>query len=110
MEDLLSAVEVIRVERKVFDEWGLRKIQPFPHTALNFHGPPGTGKTLAAHPIAHGLNRSILVASYVEIESKSKRQAPTNVKTIFHAADRYPAIRSNDAADSCLSTKTTYDT
>jgi hypothetical protein len=107
MEDLLSAVEVIRVERKVFDEWGLRKIQPFPHTALNFHGPPGTGKTLAAHAIAHGLNRSILVASYAEIESKFHGEGPKNVKAIFHAAERDHAILFIDEADSLLSKRLT---
>ena len=107
MEDLLSAVEVIRVERKVFDEWGLRKIQPFPHTALNFHGPPGTGKTLAAHAIAHGLNRTILVASYAEIESKFHGEGPKNIKAIFHAAERDHAILFIDEADSLLSKRLT---
>jgi hypothetical protein len=107
MEDLLSAVEVIRVERKVFDEWGLRKIQPFPHTALNFHGPPGTGKTLAAHAIAHGLNRSILIASYAEIESKFHGEGPKNIKAIFHAAERDHAILFIDEADSLLSKRLT---
>src|SRR5258708_35601781 len=62
-ECLICGGEVMRVEHKGFDEWGLRTIQPFPHSALNFHGPPGTGKTLAAHAIAHTLKRSILVAS-----------------------------------------------
>lgn len=106
-EDLLSAVEVIRVERKVFDEWGLRKIQPFPHTALNFHGPPGTGKTLAAHAIAHRLNRSIMVASYAEIESKFHGEGPKNIKAIFHAAERDHAILFIDEADSLLSKRLT---
>jgi ATPase family associated with various cellular activities (AAA) len=107
MEDLLSAVEVIRVERKVFEEWGLRKIQPFPHTALNFHGPPGTGKTLAAHAIAHGLNRPILIASYAEIESKFHGEGPKNIKAIFHAAARDHAILFIDEADSLLSKRLT---
>lgn len=107
MEDLLSAVEVIRVERKVFDEWGLRKIQPFPHTALNFHGPPGTGKTLAAHAIAHRLNRTILVASYAEIESKFHGEGPKNIKAIFLAAERDHAILFIDEADSLLSKRLT---
>ena len=107
MEDLLSAVEIIRVERKVFDEWGLRKIQPFPHTALNFHGPPGTGKTLAAHAIAHSLNRSILVASYAEIESKFHGEGPKNIKATFHAAERDHAILFIDEADSLLSKRLT---
>ena len=107
MEDLLSAVEVIRVERKVFDEWGLRRIQPFPHSALNFHGPPGTGKTLAAHAIAHRLNRSIMIASYAEIESKFHGEGPKNVKAIFHAAERDDAILFIDEADSLLSKRLT---
>ena len=107
MEDLLSAVEVMRVERTVFDEWGLRKIEPFPHSALNFHGPPGTGKTLAAHAIAHALNRSILVASYAEIESKFHGEGPKNIKAIFHAAERDHAILFIDEADSLLSKRLT---
>src|SRR5260221_12347000 len=107
MEDLLSAVEVMRVEHEVFDEWGLRTIQPFPHSALNFHGPPGTGKTLAAHAIAHTLKRSILVASYAEIESKFHGEGPKNVKAIFHAAERDQAILFIDEADSLLSKRLT---
>jgi ATPase family associated with various cellular activities (AAA) len=107
MEDLLSAVEVMQVEHKVFDEWGLRTIQPFPHSALNFHGPPGTGKTLAAHAIAHTLKRSILVASYAEIESKFHGEGPKNVKAIFHAAERDRAILFIDEADSLLSKRLT---
>ena len=107
MEDLLSAVEVMWVEHKVFDEWGLRTIQPFPHSALNFHGPPGTGKTLAAHAIAHTLKRSILVASYAEIESKFHGEGPKNVKAIFHAAERDQAILFIDEADSLLSKRLT---
>ena len=51
-EDLLLAVDLIELEPQVFDTWGLRKIEPFPRTALNFYGKPGTGKTLAAHAIA----------------------------------------------------------
>src|SRR5437879_13153540 len=77
----------MRMEHKVFDEWGLRKIEPFPHAALNFHGPPGTGKTLAAHAIAHRLKQSILIASYAEIESKFHGEGPKNIKALFNAAE-----------------------
>lgn len=107
MEDLLSAVEIIQVEYQVFETWGLRKIQPFPHTALNFHGPPGTGKTLAAHAIAHRLNRPILIASYAEIESKFHGEGPKNIKAIFHAAEKEHAILFIDEADSLLSKRLT---
>lgn len=107
MEDLLSAIEIIRLERKIFDEWGLREIEPSPRTALNFHGKPGTGKTLAAHAIAHNLKRPILVASYAEIESKFHGDGPKNVKAIFHAAERDNAVLFIDEADSLLSKRLT---
>ena len=99
-EDLLSAVDIIRVESQVFDVWGLREIEPFPRTALNFHGLPGTGKTLAAHSIANLLKKHILVASYAEIESKFHGDGPKNVKAIFQAAERDNAILFIDEADS----------
>ncbi|MCK6512130.1 ATP-binding protein [Myxococcota bacterium] len=102
-ENLLSAVELLKVEKIVFDDWGLREIEPFPRTALNFYGPPGTGKTLAAHALAHFLNRPILVASYAEIESKFHGDGPKNVKAIFHAAERDKAVLFIDEADSLLS-------
>ena len=106
-EDLLSAVDIIRVESQVFDVWGLREIEPFPRTALNFHGLPGTGKTLAAHSIANLLKKHILVASYAEIESKFHGDGPKNVKAIFQAAERDNAILFIDEADSLLSKRLT---
>lgn len=106
-ENLLSAVAIVQVEKLVFDTWGLRAFEPFPRTALNFHGPPGTGKTLAAHAIAHELGRSILVASYAEIESKFHGDGPKNVKAIFYAAERDKAVLFIDEADSLLSKRLT---
>ncbi len=105
--DLLAAIGVIQMEKIVFVEWGLQEIEPFPRTALNFHGPPGTGKTLAAHAIAHKLGRPILTASYAEIESKFHGDGPKNVKAIFHAAERDNAVLFIDEADSLLSKRLT---
>jgi SpoVK/Ycf46/Vps4 family AAA+-type ATPase len=107
LTELTTAIEVLRVEGKVFDEWGLRRIEPSPKTALNFHGPPGTGKTLAAHAIAHRLGRHIIVASYAEIESKFHGDGPKNVKAIFQAAERDSAVLFIDEADSLLSRRLT---
>lgn len=106
-EDLLLAVDLIRLESKVFDEWGLRKIEPFPRTALNFHGKPGTGKTLAAHAIASKINRPILVASYAQIESMYHGEGPKNVEAIFLAAEQQNALLFIDEADSLLSKRLT---
>ena len=105
--DLLAAIDVLRVETKVFDEWGLRCIEPFPRSCLNFHGPPGTGKTLAAHALSHRLGRPILVASYAEIESKFHGDGPKNVKALFQAAERDAAVLFIDEADSLLSRRLT---
>lgn len=106
-EDLMAAVAVLQIESKVFDEWGLRKIEPFPRTALNFHGPSGTGKTLAAHALAHYLGRPIIIASYGEIESKFHGDGPKNVEALFYAAQRDNALLFIDEADSLLSRRLT---
>ena len=106
-EDLLLAVDLIQLESKVFDDWGLRNIEPFPRTALNFHGKPGTGKTLAAHAIASKIKRPILVASYAQIESMYHGEGPKNVEAIFQAAERDNALLFIDEADSLLSKRLT---
>lgn len=103
LDQLHSAIEIINLERKIFDDWGLRQIEPFPRTALNFHGAPGTGKTLAAHYVANRLKKNILIASYAQIESKFHGDGPKNVEAIFYAAERDKAILFIDEADSLLS-------
>lgn len=107
IEDLYNSVELIRLEVKVFDEWGLRAFEPFPRSILNFHGPPGTGKTLAAHALSSFLEKRILIASYAQIESKFHGDGPKNVEALFFAAKRDDAILFIDEADSLLSKRLT---
>lgn len=107
LNEISSAIQILKVERLVFDTWGLRAIEPNPKTALNFYGPPGTGKTLAAHAIASALGKKILVASYAEIESKYHGDGPKNVKAIFSAAEHEDAVLFIDEADSLLSRRLT---
>lgn len=106
-EELLSAIDLIRLEKQVFDDWNLRSIEPFPRTALNFHGLPGTGKTLAAHALAQKVGRPIMVASYAQIESKYHGDGPKNVEALFFAAERDNAVLFIDEADSLLSKRLT---
>jgi ATP-dependent 26S proteasome regulatory subunit len=103
IEDLLAAVETIQFEPVVFQQWGLRKIEPYPSCALNLHGPSGTGKTLAAHAIAEKPGRDMLIASYVEVESKYVGDGPKNVQALFLAVERNNAVLFIDKADSLLS-------
>lgn len=104
---LLSAINLIKLEAKIFEDWNLKQIEPFPRSALNFHGDPGTGKTLAAHALADHLKRPIMVASYAQIESKFHGDGPKNVEAIFYAAERDGAVLFIDEADSLLSKRLT---
>lgn len=106
-EDILTAIDIIRVQSKVFVEWNLQTIEPFPRTALNFHGQPGTGKTITAHAIAHNLGKPIMVASYAQIESKFLGDGSKNVEAIFYAAERDDAVLFIDESDSLLSKRLT---
>ncbi|NES05684.1 MAG: ATP-binding protein [Okeania sp. SIO2F4] len=106
-ENLLFAVDAIEVESIVYEEWGLKEIQPYPRTILNFYGPSGTGKTLAAHAIAERLGKQILIASYADIESKYHGEGPKQLKAIFYAAQRDRALLFIDEADSLLSKRLT---
>ncbi|HSR67695.1 MAG TPA: ATP-binding protein [Acidobacteriota bacterium] len=109
-ESLLSAVDLIKVEQKVFDTWNLRSIEPFPRSALNFYGPSGTGKTLAAHAVASYLDKPILAVSYAEIESKYVGDSSKNIEAVFFAAERDRSVLFVDEADSLLSKRLTHVT
>jgi SpoVK/Ycf46/Vps4 family AAA+-type ATPase len=106
-QELLLSCKICELEKKVFQEWGLNKIQPYAYSALNFHGHPGTGKTLAAHAIASYLNRNILLASYAQIESMYHGEGPKNVEALFYAAERDNSILFIDESDSLLSKRLT---
>ena len=102
-----EAVGTILVERKVFDEWGLRSIIPNASSALSFYGPPGTGKSMAAEAIAQKLGKKLLRATYADIESKFHGEGPKMVKAIFRAAERDDAVLFLDESDSLLSKRLT---
>lgn len=102
-DDILLAVDFIEVENKIYDQWGLREIEPFPKMALNLHGKSGTGKTLAAHAIAYKIKRPILESRYSDIDSMYHSVGAKNIKALFYAAKRDNAVLFIDEADSLLS-------
>lgn len=102
-QQLMNAVGLLSVKNLVFNDWGLKTIEPHPTVALNFYGPPGTGKTLAAHAIATELKRKLLAISCSALESKFHGEGPKNIDAIFYAAKRDNAILFIDEADSLLS-------
>ncbi len=107
LEKIESAINILRYERKVFDEWGLYEIQPNPSSSLSFFGPSGTGKTMAAEAIAQKLGKKILKVSYADVESKYHGEGPKMVKAIFLAAKNEDSVLFFDEADSLLSKRLT---
>lgn len=103
LNDIEEALSILECEKTVFDDWGLRCIEPSPSTSLSFYGPPGTGKTMAAEAIANKLGKKILRVSYADIESKYVGEGPKMVKAIFMAAERDNAVLFIDESDSMLS-------
>lgn len=98
-----NALDRIRYEQEVFNEWGLYAIMPSPVCGLSFYGAPGTGKSMAAEAIAHELKKPIIRASYADIENKYVGEGPKNVSAIFLAAEQQNAVLFIDEADSLLS-------
>ena len=92
LDDIQHKISLFQLKNKVFEEWGLKEIEPYPRSALNFHGAPGTGKTMAAHAIAQLLGKKIILATYAEIESKYHGDGPKNVKAVFKKAEEEDAI------------------
>ena len=106
-EQIEHAIGILEVEKKVFDDWGLRSIIPEATSALSFYGPPGTGKSMSAEAVAHKLGKKILKATYADIESKYHGEGPKMVKAIFKAAERENAVLFLDESDSLLSKRLT---
>ena len=106
-ERIDEALNIFKYQSKVFDEWGLREIEPHPSSSLSFYGPSGTGKTMAAEAIASKLGKMILRVSYADIESKFHGEGPKMVKAIFYEAERDNAVLFIDEADSLLSKRLT---
>ncbi len=107
IDNIESSLNILLYENKVFNEWGLKVIQPHPVSALSFFGPSGTGKTMAAEAIANKLHKKILKVSYADIESKFHGEGPKQVKAIFLAAEKNNAVLFIDEADSLLSKRLT---
>lgn len=101
-ERIMSVLGVFTFRKTLFEDWQL-KIIARPMVALSLEGEPGTGKTMTAHAIAHYLGKSILHASYAEIESMYHGEGPKNVKAVFAAAMEQDAVLFVDDAESLLS-------
>lgn len=97
------AINQVRNQKKIYEDWGFSEIDPNTKTVLCFYGAPGTGKTMCAHAVASELGRPIMLASYASIESKWVGEGPKNLRKIFSDAAEQNAVLFFDEADSFLS-------
>ena len=107
IDKILEAINTIKYENKIFNEWGLKAIKPNPSSSLSFFGPSGTGKTMAAEAVASFLGKKILKVGYADIESKYYGEGPKMIKAIFMAAEKNDCVLFIDEADSLLSKRLT---
>lgn len=103
LNDLHLAIDTVRLRDRVFDEWGLREIEPYPRSAINLHGSPGTGKTLVAHGLASYLEMPLILARTSQLESKYHGEGGKYLAALFEAARRANAVLFIDEAESLLS-------
>lgn len=101
-EDIEIALNLIKHQTLIYDDWGFSEVDSKPKLILNFYGPPGTGKTMVSHAIADKLNKKILAVNYAEIESKYVGDAPKNLFKAFDTASKEKAVLFFDEADSFL--------
>lgn len=103
LDRLLDCISIVTVSPLVFDQWGLRAIEPHPSVAVNFRGPPGTGKTMAAHGAASHLGRKLVMCRLSELESRYHGEGPKNLSRLFRSAADQDAVLFIDEAESLLS-------
>jgi AAA+ superfamily predicted ATPase len=103
VSQVMLAVSTIQLTPLLFDDWGLRQVEPHPSVAMSLHGKPGTGKTATAHAVAAMLGRKIIASKYSQIESKYHGEGPKNLDALFYAAQQHNAVLFIDEADSLMS-------
>jgi SpoVK/Ycf46/Vps4 family AAA+-type ATPase len=105
-ERLRSALRQVQYHKVLFDEWDLKRIDPYrTGVALNLYGPSGTGKTLAAEAVAAHLDRGLIEVNYAEIESRYVGDTPKNIVRCFAAAQQADAVLIFNEADSILGSR-----
>ena len=103
LQQLRSLLTKIRYHHTLYEEFGLREIDPYGgRTAINLYGPTGTGKSFAAEAIASELGMGIIRVNYAEIESRFVGDTPKNIKAAFQKAREANALLFFDEADSIL--------
>lgn len=104
---LREAVERVRHQPRVFDEWGfLERRRGARGCRLMLAGPPGCGKSLAGEVLARALSVDLLVVDLSRIVSKWIGETEKNLAEVFDAAELARAAILFDEADALFSQRT----
>ena len=106
-EHLGEIAEQARARGQVLDDWGLRRLAPMGGglTAL-FAGPSGTGKTMAAQVLARSLGLELLSVDLAGVVSKYIGETEKQLRALFDACERAPAVLFFDEADALFGRRT----
>ena len=102
LNEIFEAINLLKYQGLIYEDWGFKKIDPIPKSVINFYGPPGTGKTMCAHAVAKELDKRLLALNYAEIESKYVGDAAKNLTNAFNVAKENDCVLFFDEADSFL--------
>lgn len=107
LEQLKEAVNRLRLQMRVLDEWGFLKSRTGSRgVRMLFSGAPGTGKTLSAEVMAHALNADLLVVDLSRVVSKWIGETEKNLSGVFDSAERAQAVLFFDEADALFGKRT----
>jgi len=92
-------------EKRIQEDWGLRKILKPGYRAL-FHGPPGTGKTLTAGLLGDALGRAVYRIDLSMVVSKYIGETEKNLAGVFDQAENENWVLFFDEADALFGKRT----
>jgi hypothetical protein len=107
LAQLQAAVDRLRHQALVLDEWGFLPDRPGARgVRMLLAGPPGTGKTLSAEVLAHALGVDLMVVDISRILSKWIGETEQRLAEVFDAAEPGHAVLLFDEADALFGKRT----
>lgn len=97
----------MRHKDAVLEGWGLARLTPLGRgTTALFCGPSGTGKTMTAQVLAHSLGLDCLRVDLAGVVSKYIGDTEKQLRRVFEACERAPALLFFDEADALFGKRT----
>jgi ATPase family associated with various cellular activities (AAA) len=98
----------VRHKDDVLDDWGFSRLTPLGRgTTALFSGPSGTGKTMTAQVLAGALGLDCLRVDLAGVVSKYIGDTEKQLRKVFEACERAPAMLFFDEADALFGKRTT---